>query len=188
MSKLLPVIHDRRSDRHFANKPLEADTVEALLEAFRWAPSSNNRQPWRVVIAASPESNRVFDDALSAGNKQWAPVAPLKMVIIAVPEEQPEKNGVQNVMLDLGMAMENMMLQGYGMGLTIHAMAGWDYDKIVKGFAIPANAKPVALMAAGYRGRVEDLIEEVRAKDLKVRTRKAIGEFTFRDNYGAAFK
>ena len=30
--------------------------------------------------------------------------------------------------------------------------------------------------------------EEVRAKDLKVRTRKAIGEFTYRDNYGAAYK
>ncbi len=188
MSRLLDVIRDRRSDRHFANKPLEPDSVEALLDAFRWAPSSNNRQPWRVLIASSAEANRIFDDALSAGNKQWAPVAPLKMVIIGVPEEQPEKNGLQNFMLDVGFAMENMMVQGYAMGLTIHAMAGWDYDKICKGFAIPANAKPVALMAAGYRGRVEDLIEEVRAKDLKPRTRKAIGEFTFRDAYGTAFK
>jgi nitroreductase len=188
MSKLLDVIRDRRSDRHFANKPLEAETIEALLDAFRWAPSSNNRQPWRVLIASGAEANRLFDDALSAGNKQWAPVAPLKMVIIGVPEEQPEKNGLQNFMLDLGFAMENMMLQGYAMGLTIHAMAGWDYDKICKAFAIPANAKPVALMAAGYRGRVEDLIEEVRAKDLKPRTRKAIAEFTYRDSYGAAFK
>jgi nitroreductase len=188
MSKLLDVIRDRRSDRHFANKPLEAETVEALLDAFRWAPSSNNRQPWRVVIASGAEANRAFDDALSAGNKPWAPAAALKMVIIAVPEEQPEKNGLQNVLLDLGMAMQNMMVQGYAMGLTIHAMAGWDYDKIVKGFAIPPNAKPVALIAAGYRGRVEDLAEEVRVKDLKPRTRKAIPEFTYRDAYGSAFK
>jgi nitroreductase len=188
MSKLLDVIRDRRSDRHFANKPLEADTVDALLDAFRWAPSSNNRQPWRVVIAASAAANRVFDDALSAGNKQWAPVAPLKMVIIAVPEEQPERNGLQNALLDVGMAMQNMMVQGYAMGLTIHAMAGWDYDKICTGFAIPANAKPVALMAAGYRGRVEDLIEEVRVKDLKPRTRKTTAEFTYRDHYGAVLK
>jgi hypothetical protein len=43
-------------------------------------------------------------------------------------------------------------------------------------------------MAAGYRGRVEDLIEEVRAKDIKPRTRKAISEFTYRDAYGTAFK
>lgn len=188
MSKLIDAIRERRSDRHFANKPLEADKVEALLDAFRWAPSSNNRQPWRVLIASSAEANRVFDDALSAGNKQWAPVAPLKMVIIGMPDEQPEKNGMQNFMLDVGFAMENMMLQGYAMGLTIHAMAGFDYDKICKGFALPANAKPVALMAAGYRGRVEDLIEEVRAKDLKPRTRKAIGEFVYRDSYGTAFR
>ena len=35
---------------------------------------------------------------------------------------------------------------------------------------------------------VEDLAEEVRAKDMKPRTRKAIGEFTYRDSYGAALK
>ena len=188
MPKLLDVIRDRRSDRHFANKALEPEAVEALLDAFRWAPSSSNRQPWRVLIASSAEANRIFDDALSAGNKQWAPVAPLKMVIIGVPEEQPERNGLQNFMLDVGFAMENMMVQGYAMGLTIHAMAGFDSQKIRDGFKIPASAHPVAVMAAGYRGRVEDLIEEVRAKDMKPRTRKAIGEFTYRDAYGTAFK
>lgn len=188
MSKLLDVIRERRSDRHFTKKPLEPDIVEALLDAFRWAPSSNNRQPWRVLIASSAEAQRVFDDALSAGNKQWAPVAALKMVIIGVPEEQPERNGLQNFMLDVGFAMENMMVQGYAMGLTIHAMAGFDYDKICNGFNIPANAKPVAVMAAGYRGRAEDLTEEVRAKDQKPRTRKAIGDFTYCDSYGNAFR
>ncbi len=188
MSKMIDAIRDRRSDRHFASTPLDAATVETLLDAFRWAPSSNNRQPWRVLIAASAEAQRVFDDALSAGNKQWALVAPLKMVIIGMPEEQPEKNGLQHFMLDMGFAMENMMVQGYAMGLTLHAMAGFDYDKICQGFALPANAKPVALMAAGHRGKVEDLIEEVRAKDLKVRTRKAIAEFTYCDAFGASFK
>ena len=35
MSKLIPAISERRSDRHFANKPLEPETVEALLDARR---------------------------------------------------------------------------------------------------------------------------------------------------------
>ena len=74
------------------------------------------------------------------------------------------------------------------MGLTMHAMAGLDGDKIAKAFNVPANAKVVAGMVAGHRGRVEDLIEEVRVKELKPRTRKAIAEFTYRDNYGAAYK
>ena len=65
MSKLIPAILDRRSDRHFANKPLDAETVETLLDAFRWAPSSNNRQPWRVLIASSADAQRAYDDALS---------------------------------------------------------------------------------------------------------------------------
>jgi nitroreductase len=188
MSQLIAAIHDRRSDRHFSKQPLAPETVEALLEAFRWAPSSNNRQPWRILIASSAEAQRAYDDALSAGNKQWATVAPLKMAIIGIPEEQPEKNGMQNYLLDLGMAMENMMVQGYAMGLTIHAMAGIDGDKISKAFNLPTNARVAAGMVAGHRGRVEDLIEEVRAKDLKPRTRKAIAEFVYRDNYGSAYR
>jgi hypothetical protein len=42
------------------------------------------------------------------------------------------------------------------------------------------------MVAAGWRGKVEDLPEEVRVKDLKPRTRKAAGEFVFRDTFGAA--
>lgn len=188
MSKLLDVIRDRRSDRHFAKKPLEPEVVETLLEAFRWGPSSNNRQPWRVLIVSSPEANRIFDDALSAGNKQWAPMAPLKLVIIGVPEEQPEKSGMQSYLLDVGMALQNMQLQAYAMGLTVHAMAGFDFDKFCKGYSIPSNARPVTAVAIGYRGKVEDLPEEVKAKDMKPRTRKAVAEFVYRDCYGGAFK
>ena len=183
MPQVLDVLMSRRSDRHFTQRPLEREVIDALLEAFRWAPSCNNRQPWRVLIAEGPEARAVFDDALSEGNKPWAPAAALKMVIIGNPEEQPDRNGLQSFMLDCGFALENMMIQGYAMGLTIHAMAGWDADKVTRGFRIPEPFKPVALVAAGYRGRVEDLPEAVQAKDRKVRTRKSIEEIVIRDAF-----
>ena len=45
MSKLLDVIRDRRSDRHFSNRPLEAETIEALLmhSAGRRRPTTGSR-------------------------------------------------------------------------------------------------------------------------------------------------
>jgi hypothetical protein len=43
------------------------------------------------------------------------------------------------------------------------------------------------VVAAGWRGKVESLLEEVRAKDLKPRTRKAAEEFAFKDTFGGKF-
>jgi nitroreductase len=184
MSQLLDLIQSRRSDRHFSQQSVSNQDIKDLLEAFRWAPSCNNRQPWRVVLARSASAQEAFDAALSEGNRPWAPAASLKMIILGVPEEQPEKNGQQSYLLDVGFAMQNMMLQGYAMGLTIHAMAGFDTNKIRDAFDIPASAQPVALMVAGYRGVVEQLPEAVRVKDLKPRTRKNLEEFSFANRYG----
>ena len=78
---ILDIIKARRSDRHFSNKPVTAADVDQLIEAFRWAPSSNNRQPWRLIFATSDSARAAFDDALGGGNKQWAPPAAVKMII-----------------------------------------------------------------------------------------------------------
>jgi len=178
MSGIIEALSGRRSERHFSKRRLEAETIDALIEAFRWAPSSNNRQPWRLLIAADDEAIKAFDDALSEANRAWAAAAALKMVIIGNPEEQPDRNGLQCFMLDCGLALENLLVQGCAMGLTIHAMVGWDAEKVVRGFAIPAPMRPVALVAAGYRGRIEDLSPELQAKDNRPRTRKAPAEMT----------
>jgi len=178
MSGIIAALSGRRSERHFAQRPIEPETIDTLIEAFRWAPSSNNRQPWRLLIAADDGAVRAFDDALSEANRAWAAAAALKMVVIGHPEEQPDRNGLQCFMLDCGLALENLLIQGCAMGLTIHAMVGWDTEKVVRGFAIPAPMRPVALVAAGYRGRIEDLSPELQAKDSRPRTRKPHAEMT----------
>ncbi len=183
---ILELIRSRRSDRHFSDKPVTAADVDQLIEAFRWAPSSTNRQPWRLLFAASAAARAVYDDALSAGNKPWAPAAPVKIVIIGNPPEQPDRNGMNVWLLDCGLALENMLLQGYAMGMTIHAMAGYDEKKLVSGFGIPEPFRVAAIVAAGWRGTVESLPEEVRAKDMKPRVRKAPAEFVFADKFGSA--
>ena len=185
---ILDILRNRRSDRHFDGRPLEQPQIELLIEAFRWAPSSNNRQPWRLIFATSPEARAGFDDALSAGNRKWAPAAPVKIVVIGTAEEQADRNGQSAWLLDVGLALENMLIQGYAMGLTIHAMAGWDEPKLLNSFRIPQPFHVAALVAAGYRGRVEDLPEDVRVKDLAPRVRKAVGEIVFRDAFGTALR
>jgi nitroreductase len=182
----LELIKSRRSDRHFSDRPVTQAEIDALIEAFRWAPSSTNRQPWRLLFAVSAAARAVYDDALSAGNKPWAPAAPVKILVIGNPAEQPDRNGMHVWLLDCGLALENMLLQGYAMGMTIHAMAGYDEKKLLSGFQIPEPFRVAAVVAAGWRGKVESLPEEVRAKDLKPRVRKDPAEFVFSDTFGGA--
>ncbi len=185
---ILEVLRNRRSERHFNGRPLEQQHIDLLIEAFRWAPSSQNRQPWRLILAESTEARAGFDAALSEGNRKWAPAAAVKFVVIGTPEEQPDRNGLNCWMLEAGIALENMLIQGCAMGLTMHAMAGWDEPKLLQCFHIPPPFRVAALMVAGYPGRVEDLAEDVRAKDLAPRVRKAVGEIAFRDVFGAALR
>ena len=126
----------------------------------------------------------MFDDALTDANRAWAAAAAVKMVVIGNPDEQPDRNGLQCFMLDCGLALENLLIQGCAMGLTIHAMVGWDPQKVVDGFAIPAPMRPVALVAAGHRGRIEDLSEDLQAKDRKPRVRKPAAEVVVWNRFG----
>ncbi len=183
MAEIHPLLKNRRSKRDFNGVPPKPDELNALLEAFRWAPSGSNKQPWRVIVTQSEESNNAFDECLNEGNRQWAAEAPTKMIILGNPEEQPERNGLQRWLIDVGMALQNLLLQGSALELTVHAMAGWDEEKILEKFKIPAPYRVVALFAVGYPGNFEDLPPEVQEKDKKPSTRKSLSEFVFYDNF-----
>src|SRR5258706_7852616 len=183
---ILDAIRNRRSDRHFNGRPVAQADIDLLIEAFRWAPSSTNRQPWRLLFATSNEARAVYDDALSAGNKPWAALAPVKIVVIGNPAEQPDRSGLHMWLLDCGLALENMLIQGYAMGMTIHAMAGYDEKKLLSGLGIPEPFRVAAIVAAGVGVKVASPPQEGRQKDLKTRLRQAPRENVFRGKFSAA--
>lgn len=184
MAEIHPLLRDRRSPRHFNGVPPEPEKIESLIEAFRWAPSSANKQPWRLIMVRNPAAQAKLTECFSEGNRMWAPAAPLKIIVLGNPEEQPERFGLQRWLLECGLALENLLLQGSFMGLTVHAMAGWDEDKVRKNFNIPDPFRVVALVAAGYPGQVEALPPEVQKKDNAPRTRKPAEEIVFWDEFG----
>ena len=73
------VIARRWSPRAFDERPVEQETLKSLFEAARWAPSSNNEQPWRFIVASketSTDYDRLFA-CLVEGNRKWAFRAPV---------------------------------------------------------------------------------------------------------------
>ena len=49
------LLKKRWSPRAFDERPVEADKLLSLFEAARWAPSSNNGQPWRFLVCRERE-------------------------------------------------------------------------------------------------------------------------------------
>jgi coenzyme F420-0:L-glutamate ligase/coenzyme F420-1:gamma-L-glutamate ligase len=60
----LSFMKGRRSVRRFLPRPVPAETLERMLEAATWAPSSHNCQPWRLAVLTKPEIKAHLADAM----------------------------------------------------------------------------------------------------------------------------
>ena len=187
MVEIIASIRNRKSARHYDGRKLSQGEIDQLLEAFRWAPSSLNRQPWRVIVAQGQPASDAWNAALSETNRAWATAAPLKLVVLGNPEEQPDQHGQHRWLVDCGLALGQMLIQACAMGLSVRAMVGFDEERARAGFAIPAPFRVVVLVAAGYPGRVETLAPEVQEKERRPRVRKSIADIAFADRFGAAW-
>jgi len=187
MVEIIAPIRDRKSARHYDGRKLTPQEIERLLEAFRWAPSSYNRQPWRVIVAQGMKATDAWDAALTETNRAWATAAPLKLVVLGNPEEQPEEHGQHRWLIDCGLALGQLLIQACAMGLSVRAMVGFDEDRARAGFAIPAPFRVVVLVAAGPPGRIENLTPEVQEKERRPRARKPLSDIAFADVFGMAW-
>lgn len=179
---ILEAISNRWSGRAYAATPVETATLLALMEAARWAPSCFGDQPWRFVIW-----NKHLDqlgwqaalDTLAPSNQTWAQHAPILM--LAVHHKVFNHNGQPNrwASYDTGAATENLCLQAAALGLMTHQMGGFDVNKAKALANVPDDYELMAMVAIGYPGEVEQLSDELKARELAPRQRKPLSELFF---------
>ena len=85
---------------------------------------------------------------------------------------------------DVGMAVGNLMTQATALDLCVHQMAGFSPEKVAELYHIPDEFEPVAALAIGYGGSLEDLPEALRERELAPRSRKPISSFVFAGQWG----
>jgi nitroreductase len=179
------LIAARWSPRAFAPRAVEPEVLGSLLEAARWAPSCFNEQPWSFLVApaADADSFERLAACLSEGNA-WAKRAPVLMLSVA--KLAFDRNGKPNrhAYHDVGLAVENLVLQAQALGLSVHQMAGFDVERARANLGIPAGHDPVAMIAVGYRGSADDLPDALRERELAPRSRKALAAFAFGARWG----
>jgi nitroreductase len=152
-----PLFLNRWSPRAMSGEAIEPATLMRLFEAARWAPSSNNNQPWRFLYALRETGHwPLFFSLLAEGNRLWAVNA---AALIVVSSKTTFDNGKpsRTHSFDAGAAWENFALQGSLLGLVVHGMQGFDYDQARTLLHIPDPYQVEAMIAVGRPGTKETL-------------------------------
>jgi nitroreductase len=180
------ILRRRWSPRAFADRAVEPGKLQSLFEAARWAASSFNEQPWNFIVATKqkPEEHARLLSCLVEGNQRWARAAPVLMVSVA--KLNFDKTGKPNrhAFHDVGLAVQNMVVQAMALGLFVHQMAGFSPEKVREIYGVPDGFEPVAAMAIGYGLAADELPEAFREFDLSARSRKSVSGFVFEGRWG----
>lgn len=152
MDDMLGIMRQRRSVRRMKATPLPPETVERLIEAARLAPSWANTQCWDFIAVTDPEKRAAL--ALAGGPKQAMPVAPLIIVACARPEASGSRAGLRYFMLDMGIAVEHLILQATSLGLGTCWVGWFDEDVVRQTLGIPPEVRVVAMVPVGVPDEV----------------------------------
>ena len=178
------LIKNRWSPRTFADTPISNQDIKVLLEAGRWAPSSNNFQPWHIVwgVKGSETYDRIIN-VLVEFNQNWAKNAPVLMLGV-VDTKTPKGDDNYHAPHDLGQFAANMAIQAQSMGIALHQMAGVKYEEALKEFNFPDTFHVATAIAIGhYGGQLKDVPEDLQDAEVGDRSRKRQEEFTYNGNY-----
>jgi len=179
---ILDEIMKRRSGRSFTNKPISDEMLNSILEAGRWAPSCANRQAWNFVVLRDKDALVRGHEHLSRGNA-WGKAAPVMIIVAAKEDGGCPSHGLPYFMMDVGLAVQNMLLQAVHLGLLAHPTAGWDEDGLKEEFKIPPDYRIVTVVFFGYEGDFDKLDERTREKEKNPRTRREISEIVHWNNW-----
>ena len=167
------LISQRQSTRTYADRPVEPEQLERLIEAVRLAPSASNSQPWRLILVTEKTLKEQIAQAtfstLISFNK-FVPQAPvLAVLVIERPKVITQIGGAMKnrdfPLIDIGIAAAHFCLQATALGLAT-CMLGWfDEKKVQELLQIPKNKRIGLLISLGYAAQGDP----IRAKKRKPR-------------------
>jgi len=189
MTKRIPeypvndLIIGRWSSRAMTGETIDINQLMSLFEAARWAPSSYNNQPWRFVYAlrGTPMFER-FLDLLVDFNKQWAERAAALVIIISKNDFEFNGKPSRTHAFDTGAAWQNIGLQAHAMGLVVHGMEGFSYERARELIGIPEGYTIHAMFAVGKPGKKEDLPPALQERE-QPSDRKKVCAFVMQDRF-----
>ena len=164
------LFREARTANTFSDEPVTEEQVAAIYDLVKYAPTSMNIQPLRILLVRSPEARERLVEHMSDGNKKKTGTAPLVAVLAYDPEfhehlptQFPHFQGAQAIFKGqdhrFGTATLNASLQvGYfilgvrAAGLAAGPMTGFDAEAIDKEFFAETGYKTLVVVNIGKPG------------------------------------
>ncbi|WP_370949031.1 malonic semialdehyde reductase [Amycolatopsis sp. cg5] len=160
-----------RTANTFSDEPVTDEQIQAIYDLVKWAPTSMNTQPLRVLVLRTDEARRRLLPHMAEGNRAKTETAPLTVVLAAdtefhenLPELFPHFPGAKDIFAPDDAARAetaklNSLLQiGYfiigirAAGLAAGPMTGFDNAGIDKEFFADKPFKSLVVINVGKPG------------------------------------
>lgn len=164
------LFREARTANTFTSDPVSDEQLAAIYELVKWAPTSMNIQPLRVVALRSDESKQRLLPLLMEGNRGKTASAPLTVILAAdtdfhelMSQTFPHNPGARELFADAERRTEvarfNALLQvGYfilgvrAAGLAAGPMSGFDAEGVDKEFFTDGRLKSLVVVNIGNPG------------------------------------
>ena len=138
-------VASKRDWRSYADRPVPEDVQRRILDAGRLSGSSQNKQPWTfVVVEAAEARERLAELVYMEANVRTCAFA----VAIAT--------GGGKFPLDVGRAMQNMMLAAWNDGVVSCPNGMPDPEAAARALGLDEGSLPINIPSFGYPKRPLD--------------------------------
>jgi nitroreductase len=166
----LELVASRGSIRGYRSDPVEADKLQAVLEAARMAPTAHNNQPFRLIVIQTTGREEELSQIYG---RPWFTQAPMVVCIVGIPEEGwvRDYDGKNYFEVDVAIAMDHLVLAAHSLGLGTCWIAAFDPQAAREVLELPDEVVPMAFTPLGYPDKAPR--EKVRkSKDELIRYEK----------------
>ena len=141
------VIKNRISCKKYSSRQVEADKLNAILEAGRLAPTAKNLQEQRIYVLQSDEALAKIDKATPCryGAPTVLVVAYDRNTVFTYPGGKKD-SGAE----DATIVATHMLLAAVDEGVDSCWLNNFDPDALAKGLGLPENEEILMLMDLGY--------------------------------------
>jgi len=145
----LKAIHNRRSIRDFTDQPLPEELLRQVLQAAISSASGGNVQAWAFLVIQEPSHVRAVRSLAPGIIGQ-----PRTIVAIGLDVQRAERAGgalgLELAWIDIGLAMQNLLLAAYDLGLGACPIGSFHKKAVALFLDLPPHIRPVLLIALGY--------------------------------------
>ncbi len=147
--RVIDAIKGRFSVRSYLIKSVKDSDLHTILEAARLSQSAKNLQDWRFIIVRDESMRKML--SIAARDQQFVAAAPVVIVCCGIGTKYVMTCGQYSYNIDVAIAMENMALVSYELGLGTCWLGAFYEDQVKKLLEIPEDdIRVVGLLTVGY--------------------------------------